>query len=310
MLKQRCHQCCSIRRRSRESLAFFIKHDTKKAKNNCRSSVIPFQYRVPNILEMKRARAHLTRKSTPFHLKQDEVSSGEEDNISNTTIEEDETDDFSESVDARRIRLSKIFVDQVGSLHSVSCEDSEDERSSKRFANHSSAGSVVTEDKWDITSSRHLYGHRGAVTCLCLSNDESFLVSGSKDDSLVFWDTETGDKRQLQRKRLEVVHNNSVLSVAVSSDGRYVACGDTDGRVQIFDPRVKVSNVHTYEGHRGAVTGVSFQSDGSALFSCSSDRCMKYWDMNSMGFVETLFGHQVFLTMFITAPCNSVFVLG
>jgi ribosomal RNA-processing protein 9 len=240
---------------------------------------------------LERVSAH-KRKSTPFHLKQEEISSSEEDNVSNTTKEEDETDDFSESADDRRIRLSKIFVDQVSSLHSASYDDSVDECSLRR--SNSPAMSGMVETSWEISSSRHLYGHRGAVTCLCLSNDDSFFVSGSKDNSLVLWDTETCDKHDLQRQRMDMVRNNSVISVAASSDGRYVACGDTDGRVRLFDPRLKFSNVHTFEGHRGAVTGVSFQFDGCALFSCSSDRCLKYWDMNLMGFVETLFGHQVF----------------
>ena len=47
------------------------------------------------------------------------------------------------------------------------------------------------------------------------------------------------------------------------------------------------------QGHRDAVTCLSFRRDSYSLFSGSLDRCLKHWDLNEMGYLETMFGHQV-----------------
>jgi ribosomal RNA-processing protein 9 len=80
--------------------------------------------------------------------------------------------------------------------------------------------------------------------------------------------------------------------VAVSSDGRYVAAGGRDKLIHVFDSRTN-EEIKSFSGHRDDVTCLSFQRDSMSLFSGSLDRCIKHWDLNEMGYLETLFGHQV-----------------
>jgi ribosomal RNA-processing protein 9 len=83
-----------------------------------------------------------------------------------------------------------------------------------------------------------------------------------------------------------------VLSVAVSTDGKFVASGGRDNLVRIYDSRTN-NEIKALSGHRDAVTCLAFKRDSPSLFSGSLDRCIKHWDLQEMGYLETLFGHQV-----------------
>jgi ribosomal RNA-processing protein 9 len=129
------------------------------------------------------------------------------------------------------------------------------------------------------------------------------------------FDTETGVKTYLRQKWRRSTHGDhqasegEILAVAVSTDGKYVASGGRDSLVRIFDARTN-SEIKSLSGHRDAVTCLAFRRDSPSLFSGSLDRfvtlmvitltsfvslhrCIKHWDMNEMGYLETLFGHQV-----------------
>jgi len=62
--------------------------------------------------------------------------------------------------------------------------------------------------------------------------------------------------------------------------------------VRIFDLRLAEAEIKAFQGHRDAITSLSFRRDSYSLFSGSLDRCLKHWDLNEMGYLETLFGHQ------------------
>ena len=65
-----------------------------------------------------------------------------------------------------------------------------------------------------------------------------------------------------------------MLSLAISSDNRYLVSGGRENTIRIYDTRLNESGseIHVFNGHRGAVTSLSFQKDSYSLFSGSSDR--------------------------------------
>ncbi|KAL7904015.1 hypothetical protein GGI35DRAFT_245231 [Trichoderma velutinum] len=73
-------------------------------------------------------------------------------------------------------------------------------------------------------------------------------------------------------------HSNSVLSVAFSADGRYVASGSLDRTtIKIWDATTGIEQ-QTLEGHSGRVCSVAFSADGRYLASGSRDGTIKIWD--------------------------------
>ena len=94
------------------------------------------------------------------------------------------------------------------------------------------------------------------------------------------WDIETGAKAMIRAKWSRKTHPDTqchqgeVLSVAVSTDMKYLASGGRDNVIRIYDTRLHDGNaeVQAFTGHRDAVTSLAFQKDSYSLFSGSNDR--------------------------------------
>ena len=85
-------------------------------------------------------------------------------------------------------------------------------------------------------------------------------------------------------------HSNSVCSVAVSPDGRYLASGSGDKTVKIWDAK-SGECIQTLDGHSYGVLSVHWSPDGRYLASGSNDETVKIWDAISGECVRNLKGH-------------------
>ena len=148
--------------------------------------------------------------------------------------------------------------------------------------------------------------HKLAVTCVAVSTDGRFVISGSKDGGLVIWrfKEDTYDLDKVARfhggrkghEEKHIGHCSAVNAVAISSDNQFFVSCDDSNLIHVWslkeDPEGSVSKVHTFKGHRSPVSGLAFRRGTHTLFSCSHDRSVKLWNLDEMAFIETLFGHQ------------------
>ncbi|PWU08618.1 MAG: hypothetical protein C5B50_29245 [Verrucomicrobia bacterium] len=65
---------------------------------------------------------------------------------------------------------------------------------------------------------------------------------------------------------------------AFSPDGKWIATGDLDGKVSLWEVAAAGRVHRTLNGHAATVTGVSFHPDGRRLVSSSYDGQVKVWD--------------------------------
>ncbi|KAI9848683.1 MAG: pre-rRNA processing protein [Sclerophora amabilis] len=86
-------------------------------------------------------------------------------------------------------------------------------------------------------------------------------------------------------------HTSQILSVAASSDGKYVVTGGLDRRLIMWDAS-DLTPLKVFTQHRDAITALAFHRSTNTLFSASRDRTIKTWSLNELAYVETLFGHQ------------------
>ena len=143
-------------------------------------------------------------------------------------------------------------------------------------------------------------GHKLSVTCVVITSDQKYVFSAAKDCSIVKWDLETNRKIQTVcgvtkkssvNKKKPVGHSAHILSMAISSDDKFLATGCVKKLINIWNPK-SMQLLKTFMGHRGPVSGLAFRKEFHQLFSGSFDRSVKVWNLDEMSYVETLFGHQ------------------
>ncbi|KAJ8409348.1 hypothetical protein AAFF_G00235460 [Aldrovandia affinis] len=209
----------------------------------------------------------------------------------------------------KKLRLAKLYLDQL--------REEEEKKAEESFETDLIAGRLqeeVLEQKGklqrlvakdflppDAADLRLLRGHKLPVTCLVISPDDKQIFSAAKDCSIIKWDVESGKKLHTiagGRKGTEdrhVGHTAHILCMAVSSDGKYLATGDMNKLIMIWEAAT-CKHLYKFTGHRGPVSGLSFRKGTHDLYSASHDRSVKVWNVDENAYVETLFGHQDVIT--------------
>lgn len=86
-------------------------------------------------------------------------------------------------------------------------------------------------------------------------------------------------------------HKGHTLCLVISADGKYLVSGGRDSLICVWD-RESGDLLGSLKQHRGPITGLAFQMGSHTLFSCSTDRTIKLWNIADLAYVDTLFGHQ------------------
>ena len=109
------------------------------------------------------------------------------------------------------------------------------------------------------------------------------LLSASQDFSIRKWDPSLrGWVTFNQAKEIvKEAHRQIIHSMAISPNGEHFATASADGTVVLWNMRRSL-RIFTFQGHRDAVTAVTFSRDGDGQFLVSSsgatDATIKMWD--------------------------------
>ena len=105
---------------------------------------------------------------------------------------------------------------------------------------------------------------------LCFSSDGKYLLAPAVDLSLRLVKVATGK----EIKRIKTAH---AYCAAFSPDGkRIVSGGYFDKTVRVWDIETG-KTLHSYKGHAGGVTCVTFFPDGKSIASASTDGTARIW---------------------------------
>ncbi|KAF7978465.1 hypothetical protein HWV62_45583, partial [Athelia sp. TMB] len=186
------------------------------------------------------------------------------------------------------------------------------------------------EDIWPALQ-QIFEGHTARVKSVAFSPDGRRMASGSDDESVRVWDTETGtlivkpfeghtdwvrsiafspdgqriasgsDDRSVRVWGTETGaliagpfqgHSSYVMSVAFSPDGRRIASGSDDGSVRVWYAETGTLVAKPIEGHTGGVNSVAFSPDGRRIASGSNDQSVRVWDAETGALIAGPFeGH-------------------
>lgn len=134
-----------------------------------------------------------------------------------------------------------------------------------------------------------LNGHSDEVSSVAFSPDGKRLASGSLDETVRVWDTETGAHIRTLSGRAGLAGNaGPVYCVAFSPDGAFIASGGgLWDRLRMWDVNTGAT-LWAHMGHTHTVWIVAFSLDGRSLVSGSADGTVRLWDAATGKFLRYL----------------------
>jgi WD40 repeat protein/tRNA A-37 threonylcarbamoyl transferase component Bud32 len=154
----------------------------------------------------------------------------------------------------------------------------------------SEAGTVQVWNAATGNPVHRLEGHEFQASCVAFSRDGRLLATGSWAGPVRLWDLQSG--RLLKKFQLPE-HRYPIACLSFSPDplGRYLAAGDFDTRVDVWDTANETIH-RQLRGHSGFISGLAFHPhDARRLASAGEDREVRIWDVPSGRAVMHLAGH-------------------
>ena len=169
--------------------------------------------------------------------------------------------------------------------------------------------------KWNASSDEYqlkhnLSGHTDTVisTSIAFSPDDQWLISGSGDKIIRFWNVTNGENQYNLTG-----HESGVVSVTFSPDNHWLASGDGNGIIKLWNVTDKTNmTLHAnLTGHYSAVTNLLFSLDSRLL--ASSDSLFPnilLWNTPDGTMNSTLIGHTDRITSLAFSPDGTRFASG
>ncbi len=139
---------------------------------------------------------------------------------------------------------------------------------------------------WDADSGEQVRVMRVRADVYGLAFDPTgdILASSSADTLITLWNVDDGTKVAELRGHswpalgLQFNHDGSKL-ITTSGDGKL---GDKEQNGELFLWSVaEKSKIRSFDGHSGSVYGASCSANGNWIVSCSSDRTVRKWDVET-----------------------------
>ena len=126
--------------------------------------------------------------------------------------------------------------------------------------------------------------HNDIINSIDIHPEKPWLVTGSKDRSIIFWDID-------QKRELFTIDEISadVQAVSFSPDGKYLA-GSSRNVIMIWTSEGEYIN--SLKGHATAVWSIDFNRLGNQIVTGSFDRNFRLWDFTNLAELYEYKGHS------------------
>ncbi|KAJ3443369.1 u3 small nucleolar RNA-interacting protein [Anaeramoeba flamelloides] len=138
-------------------------------------------------------------------------------------------------------------------------------------------------------------------TSLIIDKTGRNAYTGSKSGVIFKWDLISRQKKKFQGS-----NRKSILCLAISDCGKFLASGGFQHSISIWDTQT-MKLIRNLRGHSGVVSGLAFSKEDTILYSCSFDHHIKIWNIQEMEFQKTLEGH-ISDCLSIDYLCGGVFI--
>ncbi|NOZ46560.1 MAG: hypothetical protein GXO79_07225 [Chlorobi bacterium] len=131
----------------------------------------------------------------------------------------------------------------------------------------------LNEDSYNI-----LNGHTDAVRALVFDNKNNRIISAGSDGKILAWD------KMNDSTKFSTIYENGFInrSLAISPDGKWLACGTQNSIVQLFQlnaPKGEPINVNV---NKSIIWDMSFSPDNQYLYIAGSDTNLNRIDLTNL----------------------------
>lgn len=127
-----------------------------------------------------------------------------------------------------------------------------------------------SNDEWHYPriSQHKLLGHEHSINSIALTSNSTYLVSGSRDCSIIVWSMSNFE--QIDRK---FIHSDNINMVDFSPDGNFIFSASSDKRVKVYqyDGTQIGEHIVDYEGHIAWLSCVQVSNDFSRIAISTGD---------------------------------------
>lgn len=166
---------------------------------------------------------------------------------------------------------------------------------------------------WDMKSGTLLRqigkpeGARLRVVTAAFSPDSSQLLWARLGKTTpVLWDVESGRRVGVLSSR-EKGHSSNIISMTFSSDGRYIATGDAEGTIVVWN-RADRSVLRRIRAHSGEVRFLMFVPGKNELASAGGDGAVRLWGVYGTELLATLLEPSEGVVTALTASVDGNFL--
>ena len=153
------------------------------------------------------------------------------------------------------------------------------------------------------------------VNSVAIAPDGKTIVTGNTDGTTRLWETSAGTQLQVFGKPSPYTGNANewqstwVNRVTYSPDGNTILTGDAQGVVHLWDIS-SGSELHTFQGHSGAITSLAFSPDGKTILTGGEDRTARLWDATTGDPISIFTGHTGAVSSVAFSPDGRMILTG
>jgi WD40 repeat protein/uncharacterized caspase-like protein len=171
-----------------------------------------------------------------------------------------------------------------------------------------SCGSDRAIKLWDLKTGELIRiisdAHAGAIWSVETDAGGDKLISGSSDRTIKVWDVSTGELIRTLRG-----HKDTVRTVAVSPDDKYIISGSSDRTIKIWDLSTGIL-LRTLTGHTDTVRALAISPNGYTIVSGGADNVVRIWNLNTGQLLSTLQGHTSRVIAIALSPDGNTIASG